>query len=198
VRLTPDPGTQTPAGAGVFRLTQNGVVVTESGVPSAVPTTLARIYIDKSLGHDTGLAVVNPGSAPLTVKLQAFQTDGSTQVGGGTFNIDVGARGHAAQFVGEMIAALPEGFTGVLELSAPAPFTALTLRSLTNGRGEFLLTAFPIADLAQPAPSPIIFPQIADGGGYTTQLILLSAGEAAQTTIRFIADDGTPLSVIRK
>jgi hypothetical protein len=97
-----------------------------------------------------------------------------------------------------MISGLPEGFKGVLEITASAPYVALTLRSLVNSRGDFLLTTFPIADLNEPAPEPIVFPQIADGGGYTTELILLSSGGAAQTTIRFLADDGTPLSVGRK
>ncbi len=196
VRLTPDPGSQTPSGAGLFRFTQNGVVVTESGVPSANPTTLARIYIDKSFGHDTGLAIANPGSALMKVALSAFQADGSTQVG--TNSVDLGARGHTAQFAGELITGLPDGFTGVLEISSQIPFVALTLRSLINGRREFLLSTFPIADLNQPAPSPVVFPQIADGGGYTTQLILLSSGGRTETTIRFFGNDRMPLSVIRK
>src|SRR5437899_8663393 len=38
-------------------------------------------------------------------------------------------------------------------------------------RGDFLLTTFPIADANQPAPSPIVFPQIVDGGGSKTQSI---------------------------
>jgi len=198
VRLTPDPGSPTPLGAGLFRLTQNGVAITESGVPAAVPTRLARIYIDKSLGHDTGLAIVNPGSGPLNVTVKAFQTDGATQAGGGTQSIDLSARGHQARFVGQMISGLPDEFTGVLEISSPAPYVALTLRSLYNSRGDFLLTTLPIADLNEPAPSPIIFPQIADGGGYTTELILLSSGGSARTTINFLSNDGRPLSIGRR
>jgi YD repeat-containing protein len=198
VRLTPDPGSSTPVGAGLFQFTQNGIVVTESAVPSASPTTNSRIYIDKSNNHDTGLAIINPGSALINVTLKAFQSDGTTTAGSGPLSLDLNARGHRAQFVGQMISNLPDGFKGVLEITASAPYVALTLRSLVNSRGDFLLTTFPIADLNEPAPEPIVFPQIADGGGYTTELILLSSGGAAQTTIRFLADDGTPLSVGRK
>jgi hypothetical protein len=74
-------------------------------------------------------------------------------------------------------------FTGVLEISSIRPFAAVTLRSLNNGRGDFLMTTFPVADGARAAPSPIVFPQIADGGGYSTQFILLSATGAASFSI---------------
>ena len=79
------------------------------------------------------------------------------------------------------------------KISSNSPFVALTLRSLTNLRDEFLLTTLPIADLARSAPSPIVFPQIADGGGITTQFILLSGGGASGTTIRFFGEDGSLL-----
>ena len=191
--LTPDPGNSTPVGAGVFQLGQNGVVVTESGVPSAAATTRARIYVDTSQGHDTGLAIVNPGQGQLTVTLQSFETDGVTQAGSSLGPLSLASRGHTARFVGELVSGLPEGFTGVMEISSTSPFVALTLRSLFNGRGDFLLTTFPIADLTRTAPTPIIFPQIADGGGITTQFILLSGGAASSTTVRYFAEDGVPL-----
>ncbi|MDD5543415.1 MAG: hypothetical protein PHX83_09590, partial [Acidobacteriia bacterium] len=75
-------------------------------------------------------------------------------------------------------------------------FAALTLRSLTNARGDVLLTTFPIADFNLPAPVPILFPQIADGGGFKTQIILLNTGATLQNVnITFLGDDGSPLSV---
>ncbi len=71
-----------------------------------------------------------------------------------------------------------------MELSSSTPFAALTLRSLVNARGEFLLTTLPVADYNQAASGPIVFPQIADGGGYRTELILVSAGGAASDHLR--------------
>jgi hypothetical protein len=66
---------------------------------------------------------------------------------------------------------------------------------LTNGGGDFLLTTFPAADLTQPAPTPIVFPQIADGGGYTTQFIFISADGLmpSSVTVNFIDDNGAGL-----
>src|SRR5262249_51706372 len=56
-QLQPDVATSTPVGAGVFRYSPGGIAVTESGVPAVTATTHARIYIDTSQGHDTGVAL---------------------------------------------------------------------------------------------------------------------------------------------
>jgi len=195
VKLTPNTGSPSPVGAGVFSYSQAGILVTESGVPSAIPTTSARIFVDKSGGHDTGLAIANPGGSVNTIFLQAFQNNGSTPAGNGQATLSIPSSGHAGKFVGQMIGGLPDGFTGVLRISAASPFVALTMRSLSNRRGDFLLTTFPIADASQPAPAPIVFPQIADGGGYKTQFIFISATGSATVSVNFVGDDGSPLNV---
>jgi hypothetical protein len=197
IKVTPSSGNNAPAGAGVFSYSPAGILVTESGIPSSVPVTRARLFVDKSNGHDTGLALGNPGSAPLNVTIQAFDA-GGTSAGSGSATVNIAANGHRAGFVGNLIAGLPAGFTGIADLSSTSPFVPLTLRSLTNSRGDFLLTTFPAPDVTQPAPTPIVFPQIADGGGYTTQFIFISANGAASVSVNFIGDDGTPLNIDRK
>jgi hypothetical protein len=69
------------------------------------------------------------------------------------------------------------------------------LRSLYNERDDFLMTTFPVADANGVAPSPIVFPQIADGGGYMTQFILLGAVGPSSVTLNFYGEDGLPLAV---
>lgn len=192
-QAVPNPPLTSPVGAGIFSFTQNGILVTESGIPAATPTTHARIYVDRSGGHDTGLAIVNPGGSSLSVTLTALQWDGSTSFGNG--NVFLNPNGHAAKFASEFISGLPIGFTGVLDIASSSPFAALTLRALTNGRGDFLLTTFPIADFNQPAPTPIVFPQIADGGGFKTQFILLGTSGASTVTLNFYGDTGASIPV---
>jgi hypothetical protein len=104
------------------------------------------------------------------------------------------ANGHSAQFADQFVAGLPTGFTGVLDISSTTPFAALTMRSLYNERRDFLLATFPIADMTRSAPAPIVFPQVADGGGYVTQFILIGAG-ASGVTLNFYGEDGRPLPV---
>ncbi len=195
MELIPEGGTNAPAGAGILQFVRDGVLVTETGIPSVVPTTHARIFLDTSGGHDTGMAIGNPGNKPLNLTLQAFQMDGTTQVGVTNGPIALDAKGHAASVVDQLISGLPSGFQGVLDITGDTPFAAITYRSLVNERGEILLTAFPVADLNHPPPSPILFPQIADGGGFSTQFILLNAVGPSETTLSFFGETGTPLAV---
>jgi hypothetical protein len=192
-RLIPDSNTSSPVGAGVFSYSQGAVRVTESGIPAAIPTTNARIYVDQSGYHATGLAVANPGAAGLDANLKAYHADGRAVAGGGEVSLSLDATGHTARFVSQLLPALPAGFTGILDISSTSPFVALTLRSLTNSRGDFLLTTFPVADQTRPAPTPMVFPQIADGGGYATEFVLMTTGGPSSLTLKFYAEDGTPL-----
>lgn len=194
-QVIPDSGTEIPVGAGIFGYTTGGILVTESGIPAGTMTTHARVFIEISGGHDTGLAVANTLSgAELSITLNAYAMDGITPLG--TTSFILGPNAHAAKFVGEFVAGLGPGFTGVLDLRSGTPFSALTLRSLTNERDDFLLTTFPVADMNQPAPSPLVFPQIADGGGYQTEFILINpSGSASAVTLNLFGGDGTPLPV---
>jgi hypothetical protein len=190
VQLTPDTGTTTPVGAGLFSLTRGGILVTESGIAASTPMNHARVYVDLSGGHDSGLAIAAPDGSAVRVTLRAYQADGVMGAGGGAATLDLAGNGHRAAFVGQWISGLPMGFRGVLDISAPTTFAALTLRSLTNGRNDFLLTTFPMADMTRAAPSPLVFPHIADGGGYQTEFILLSSGAEAVVMLNFFATDG--------
>ena len=195
VLLTPDAPTSTPVGAGVFSYSSGGVLVSESGIPAAASTMHARVYVDLSRGHDTGLAIANPASASANVTIKAYRTDGVTAVGTSQGPLQLPGNGHSARFATELIAGLPAGFTGVLDITSETPFAALTLRSLNNERNDFLMTTFPIADADRTAPSPVVFPQIADGGGFVTEFILLNASGASKTTLSFYDNEGRQLAV---
>jgi hypothetical protein len=194
-QLTPDPGTSTPVCAGVFSNNPGNFLVNESGIPATVSTTHARIYVDLSGGHNTGLAIANPSDTTASIAITAFQSDGVTGIGTSQGPLKVPAHGHSAHFADEFVAGLPADFTGVLDILSSTPFAALTMRSLYNGGNDFLLATFPIADMTRVAPAPIIFPQIADGGGYVTQFILIGASGASSVTLSFYGNDGKPLPV---
>jgi Leucine-rich repeat (LRR) protein len=195
VRVTPTGGSSTPAGAGIVQYSQKGILTTETGIASAVPTTHARIFVDTASGHDTGLALGNPGDTIQSVTLTAYRPDGSTAIGSSEGPIILVSNGHFAGFVDQQIEGLPGGFRGVLDIRSDLPFVALTLRSLVNERDDFLLTTFPVADVNAPAPSPIVIPQFADGGGFTTEFILLNGSTAGNATITFHGDSGAPIAL---
>jgi hypothetical protein len=196
VRVTPTAGSA-PVGAGIFQLSQGGIVVTEAGVPTALPTTRARIFVDRSAGHDTGLALALPGASAAALTMKAYQTDGTTP-SGTTGTVNLVPNGHKADFVGQRVTGLPDGFRGVLEVSSATPFVALTLRSLVNGRGDFLITTFPVADLGRPAALPMVFPQAVDGEGYRTEFVFLAGLGEALATLNYFGDNGRPLQLDRR
>ncbi len=190
VRLMPDQGKTTPVGSGVFGYNPSDMLLTESGIPTAEPTMHARVYVDLSGNYNTGLAIANINNSDISIELNAYQTDGITGAGTGQGPLLMNAHEHTAKFADQFISDLPAGFTGVLDISSASPFAALTVRSLINEREDYLITTFPIADAMQPAPAPIVFPQIADGGGYFTQFILISPAGEADTTLYFYGQNG--------
>lgn len=193
----PDPFRTAPAGAGIFQLANSGVVVSETGVPSSPPLRQLAAIVDLSAGHNIGVALSNAGNVPLPLHLTVTKNDGSEFA---SANLTLPPRGHVSRFVTEMFSGMPAGFVGELHATVTDPaasgVNALTLRSLINERGEFLMTTFPVVDPTQIAQSPVIFPQIADGGGYTTQLILmnLSPGNIS-SAVRFFSDQGRWFSI---
>jgi O-glycosyl hydrolase len=193
VRLVPDTGTPTPVGSGVFGYNPYDVLVSESGIPAANATMHARIYVDLSGNHETGLAIANISTAASNITLNAYQSDGVTPAGISKPPAHFPGYGYTAGFADAFVTGLPVGFTGVLDISSSVPFAALTLRALDNERGDFLMTTFPVADMNQPAPSPIVFPQIVDGGGYTSEFVLIGAAEPSSNTVSFYGEAGNPL-----
>jgi photosystem II stability/assembly factor-like uncharacterized protein len=188
VRLNPDPNTAAPVGSGIFGFNPEDVLVSESGIPTSFATMGVRVYVDLSGNHDTGLAIANVTDTPATFTFTAYRKDGTAMTG--TVGIPMALRGNCykAAFAGEFVSGLPVGFTGVLDVESTAPFAALTLRSLYNERKDFLMTTLPVADAGRAAPSPMVFPHIVDGGGYTTEFILLSP-DLQSTNHLFLFDD---------
>jgi hypothetical protein len=192
LKVSPETGTPVPIGIGVFGYNPDDVLVAEAGIPSAVSTTHARIYVDLTENHNTGLAIANLDEVDAEVAVNAYECDGITSAGIPRDSLALHPKGHAAAFADQLIAGLPAGFSGVLDIKSTTPFAALTVRSLMNERNDFLMTTFPIADASQPAPSPIVFPQVADGGGYSTEFIFINPTREAHTVLNFYSEDGTP------
>ncbi len=71
------------------------------------------------------------------------------------------------------------------------------LRGRANERGEFLITTTDPANETAPSVSKAVFPQIVDGGGYTTQIIFYSGtpAEPASGDMRLYTQTGASLSL---
>jgi hypothetical protein len=147
----------------------------------------------------TVMAIANPSAQDATVRLTAYDANGVALVSGKTFTI--AATGHVAAFIDEpqFLPELPQGFQGTVLLESSVPVHVVTLRSLITSANSFIMTTMPLVDLnsgASPS-SKVYFPQLADGGSFTTELLLLSTGNGS-FRLQFFGTDGQPLPVVLK
>jgi hypothetical protein len=188
-------GSTTPAGYLTFSFTQDGVLVSRVTVPEVRPISDGRLYAAYYGSVNTGIAMVNPNSVDAVV--QFYFTPGSSfcdcpnpEVG--TFILP--AHSQIARFINESPFSVSFGpAIGSMTFTSSVPIGVMALLSHTNQRGEILMTALPISDFEQPAGNDaVIFPHYADGGGWTTQVILVNPADVTLTgAVQFLGPGGT-------
>ena len=102
-------------------------------------------------------------------------------------------------------ASLQNPFQGVLQISSAnsSPFTSMPisvigLRGRYNERADFLLTTTaPVPTSVAISTADLFIPQLVDGGGYTTQLILFSGlrGLSSSGVVRLFTQSGEILNL---
>jgi len=184
-----------PIGSGIFTVLRAGGIVSQAGVPAAPKTASSRIFVDVAsapLQRNTGIAIVNPNSVQATINLTLTGTDGTGLNG----TIQIAPNGHAAKFMDQLVSGLPPDFQGVLTLTSSVPVSPLTLRLTTNQRGDSIYSTLPVADLNNRPAGPLIIPQVVDGGGYRTQIIVVNTANASGTLhIDFFDQNGNKLTL---
>ncbi|MBI4473722.1 MAG: Ig-like domain-containing protein, partial [Acidobacteria bacterium] len=171
--IRPDASQNAPVSSGVFTLTQRGVLIAATGVASTVPSRRVRFFVDRTQGHDTGIAVVNPSDR--TTSLQLFLTSLAGEPVASR-DLALAPRNHTAKFISELDPSLPVGFRGTVDLISPVPVALLALRS-TSSTERFLMSTLPVESLDAPrSPQTLYFGQVVDGGEFTTEFIILNLG----------------------
>jgi len=189
-------GPTAPTGLAVFGFRQGGILVGEATVPASPATRSARIYAEIGRSVNTGVAVANPASEPIHV---SFYFTDSSGVDGSSGTFPIPGNGQIAVFLNQSPFNAPSPFLGSLTLSSPLPIAVIALRGFTNERSEFLMTTLPVADLTAALPSlaaevPTLFPHLADGGGWRTQIVLVNVGDVAVSgTVEFSDPSGGAL-----
>lgn len=203
VRVIPSGNTTAPSGLVIFAFRNAaGVTVTEVGVPAQSGGQAFRLYAETAgvFGNvgsiQTGLAVTNNTASAATVTLELTKLDGSST--GLTGTLSVPANGQAATFLNQIpgFASLAAPFQGVLRVSSAASISVIGLRARSNERSDFCTTSTPPINEASAASStPRYFPQIADGGGYTTQCIIFSGqtGQSSSGAMELFSESGGSL-----
>jgi hypothetical protein len=203
VRVIPAAGNKTPTGLAVFSYRSNGVTVSEAGVPATRPVTALRLYAEVSGGTDqiqTGIAISNSASSPVTVNIELTTLTGAST--GLTGSVVVPGNGQIASFLNQIqgFTNIAAPFKGVLRISTAAAsgISVVGLRGRYNERSDFLVTTTsPVNESASATTAEVFFPHLADSGGYTTQFILFSgtADQTASGTVEFFTQAGQGLNL---
>jgi hypothetical protein len=196
-RIVPSSG-EAPSGIAVFRLTTEGGVLAEAGVPAVPAGSAFRGSAEIVSRVRTGFAVANLSASPATVTVELTRLDGTGTVQTGT--IDLPASGHKALFIDEIagLTSLATPFQGMARITSATPIAMTALRSQVNERGDFLISAsVPAIETALLPGVEAAFPHLAVGGGYDVQLVLFNSqqGGVQSGTLFFIAPDGQALEV---
>ncbi|GAB4232217.1 MAG: hypothetical protein Kow00109_04620 [Acidobacteriota bacterium] len=162
-------------GTAVFIRSDNGIIMTEGGVPAARPMTDFTVLLDSSGRRDTGLALVNPAgtdAAPgstATVTLTVWDPDFQNQIAQAQVQLDPGQA--IGQFIWEIFrdagadAAIVDQLKETkasVTVSSTVPIAAVVLR-----QNDDMTVAFP-----EDVPSLTAFPVIpgrADAEAMTAQ-----------------------------
>jgi hypothetical protein len=177
-RILPDSGSALPNGLAVFGYRSGGVLVSETSVPATALMQSGRILAAIGGGTDTGIAIANPNSLPVTVSFYFTNTSGQ-DFGQGSFQI--AALDQFSAFLSQSPFNGASGLDGTFTFSTNLPVTAIALQGTTNARSDFLMTTLPVAALTAIPGGATIFPHWADGDGWSTEFALINPSDQTIT-----------------
>jgi hypothetical protein len=198
-RLITTSGTS-GSGLGFISYRQGNVLVSETAFSASAPIRSGRVYTEVGAGLNTGIALANPNSEPAAVSF-FFTDDAGTDFGTSTFTI--GPNSQVAAFVGAapftISTASPKTVTDArtFSFSSNVPIAAVAFRTRTNERGDLLFTNLRVADTGTSSRAVISIPEIVDGGGWTSEILLVNTTDAAETgKLQFMSSVGEKMNVV--
>ncbi len=191
-RIQPRSGSTTPSGVAIFGFRGNGVLVSEAGVPASPLIQSGRIYAEVAGAVNTGLAIANPNSESAVISFFCTDSNGANF---GAGSLTLGANEQTAKFLSEEPFKTGLAVNGTFTFTSSLPVSVVAHRGLTNERSDFLITTLPVASLTASTADTIFFPHFADGGGWTTQVILVNPSDATITgTVQFLGQGSGTIS----
>jgi len=208
VQIVPFEGTYTPVSHLILSHKELGITKTQTDVEGALPGTALRLYTENLPGFETGVlgsarasvALANPNStAAATVRLDLLNFTGGLQA---STSVQLPPKGQLASLLTDIpgFGSIPQTFQGVLKLTvlSGSGITATGFRHSYNSNGNLLATTTgPLVENAG-VPGLLVFPHIAEGGGYTTRFIIVgsSSGPGNAGVLSFFNDTGAPVNLV--
>ena len=195
-RMQVEPGRVSNNIAGISR-SVGETVVSETSLAASAPIPTGRLYVNVDGSVNTGLALVNNENVPAVISFYFTDAQG-IDFGHGSFTLE--AKHSISPFVNQEPFNLRTFMQGTLTFNSSLPVTVTGIRGLTNERGELLMTTQPVSSLDAPTThASIVFPQFSDGGGWSTQLVLINPTHASVTgRLQFFGPSapGAPVSTL--
>ncbi len=183
-------------GTALFKSLQNNVILSEAGVGPSKPSRDFKVYIDNTSNAASGYALTNTGNGPAHLHLALRGRQGGAVLDEASITLEPGQ--HLAEYAFERFRAkAPAGFEGSIEFTSDQEIAAVALRYDNTHMSELSQVFSTIPVLVDEANRALFFPQIADGGGYRTNIILVNPHSDTATTVNlnFFKDDGSPLEL---
>jgi hypothetical protein len=182
----------TPHALAFFRNRVRGVTISEAPVAAQALTTSARIFLEKDARVRTGIAIVNPSSAPVAISFRFTDQTGRDSAPG---NLALAPGEQMSRFVDELLDGLPAEFLGTLTIEASAPVGVTAMRGTLNERLDFLLTTLPVFVPGTDPGTDSMLAHFADGGEWSTEIVAVNTTDDPESgTIRFVSSSGQELS----
>jgi len=206
VQIVPFSDSSTPHAHALLARKVNGVTTFITEMEAQLPQMALRVYAEAIGDFDFGtagatnsaIALANPAAVPVTVQLEMRGLDGNLIRTSSP--VQVPASGQVAMMFDQIpgFETLAAPIQGVLRVVSTSPgVTAAGFRAIYNERGNPLFTTTgPLTENAGTA-TQLVYPHIAEGGGYTTQFIVIggATGQANSGTLSFFNQEGNPLNV---
>jgi len=211
------PGANSPPASTtvMFGLLSQGVVQSQADIMPQAMTADASMFAEvlPTNSQSIGIAVANPGDNTNTVTMTLRNSDGS--VAGMPISISLEAQHQIAKFISELFPEIiAPGFIGSLRVQSSIPISVLGLGfsgaafsalpiSRSTRTGDVPLRTLTAGSLTSTSAGGLvggstasIFPQIAVGGGWATQVALVNDSAVAITGRLDVFDPaGNPMPV---
>ncbi len=176
-------------GSALFQTTAEDTVLSEAGVGLAKPARNFTVYLDNLNNALSGYAVANYGAADANLTLTLRDGRGILR---DAQNLSLAPGQQIAEFAFQRFISATAGFEGTVEFAGDRDVAAVALRY--DNESQDVFTTVPV--LVDETAKVLYFPQVADGGGYRTNFILVNPTDAATTArLEFLGDDGSPLTL---
>jgi hypothetical protein len=204
VRVSPTQDTAMPAGVAIVRFSPNGRLVSEGGFALTPAARSGAAYVkiaaatDRSDRVSTGIAFSNSSGQNADISYSLVDANGA-EVKTGV--IALPANQQLSAFLDEAPFFAPASFTGTFKYSSTVPVSASGMRGITKSTGEFLFSSLPLSIDGQSAAGNAL-PLFVDGGGWSTEVVLMNRSSAPQHgTVQFYgagtSTDAAPLLEMR-